>query len=127
MHSEAHRHGALDDRLRDHIQARKAELVAAASAPKPDIVEAELVDPETGEITEPAPSAPATAATRGQIAKEFGRCGVEVAQVDAWLPALGVPVSLAQLSQADAEELLGVLRTLDRDRLADLAREAGAS
>jgi len=131
IHSEAHRHGALDDRLRDHIQARKAELVAAASVRRPDIVEAEAVDVETGEIIEPTPAPavsagpkPLTRTTGNAILAEFKRLGVERPEVDAWLPALGVPVGLTQLSQPDGEELLGVLKNLDRDRLAELAREA---
>lgn len=130
IHSEAHRHGALDERLRDHIQARKAELVAAASLRHPDIVEAEAVDVETGEVIEPtqAPAPqnpkPLTRTTGNAIIAEFKRLGVERPEVDAWLPALGVPVALRQLSQPDGEELLGVLKNLDRDRLAELAREA---
>lgn len=131
IHSEAHRHGALDDRLRDHIQARKAKLVAAASVRRPDIVDAEVVDVTTGEIIEPTPAPavssgpkPLTRTTGNAILAEFKRLGVERPEVDAWLPALGVPVVLTQLLQPDAEELLGVLKNLDRDRLAELAREA---
>ena len=131
IHSEAHRHGALDERLRDHIQARKAELVAAASARRPDIVEAEAVDVETGEIIEPTPAhvvpsspKPLTRTTGNAVLAEFKRLGVDAAEVGAWLPALGIPVGLRQLAQPDAEELLGVLRGLDRDQLAVLGREA---
>lgn len=131
LHSEAHRHGALDDRLRDHIQARKVELVTAASMSSPDIVEAEAVDVETGEIIEPTPAPavpsgpkPLTRTTGNAILAEFKRLGVEAAEVDAWMPALGVPVGLRQLSQPDAEELLATVRLIDRERLAELAREA---
>lgn len=89
----------------------------------------ERVDEATGEITDPtsAPGPkPLTRTTGNALLAEFKRLGVDAAEADAWLPALGVPVGLRQLSQPDAEELLGVLRGLDRDQLAGLAREAGA-
>lgn len=77
----------------------------------------EEVNPETGEI------APASTATRTQIVKTFGALGVPADQVDAWLPVLGVPRPLGELTQDEAVELLGVARGLDRDKLAALARE----
>ena len=96
-----------------------------------DIMDADVVDVETGEIIEPTPAPavssgpkPLTRTTGNAILAEFKRLGVERPEVDAWLPALGVPVVLTQLLQPDAEELLGVLKNLDRDRLAELAREA---
>ena len=105
--------------------------LAAASVRRPDIVEAEAVDVETGEIIEPTPAPavpsgpkPLTRTTGNAILAEFKRLGVEAAEVDAWLPALGVPVGLRQLSQPDAEELLATVRLIDRERLAELAREA---
>ena len=100
---------------------------------------AEHVDPDTGEVheaelVEPNPPAepqgprPLTRTTGNAVLAEFKRLGVEAAEVDAWLPAVGIPVGLRELSQPDAEELLVALRALDRDRLAELAREAqGAS
>lgn len=114
---------------------------ANMSAVAGEIEPPEQVDEQTGEITEPvtpatlskttaAPAAegpkPLTRTTGNALLAEFKRLGVDAAEVDAWLPALGVPVGLRQLSQPDAEELLGVLRGLDRDQLAELAREAGA-
>ena len=96
----------------------------------------EHIDEATGEVLDQEPAAdpepatpaakPLTRTTGNAVLAEFKRLGVDAAEVDAWLPALGIPVSLAQLSQPDAEELLGVLRGLDRDRLAELGREAGA-
>ena len=68
-------------------------------------------------------SRPLTRTTGNAVLAEFKRLGVGSAEVDAWLPAVGVPVGLRELSQPDAEELLGVLKNLDRDRLAELARE----
>ena len=126
--SEANRARQLDDPLKQFIQARRADL----AKPQP----AEHVDPETGEVheaelVEPNPPAvepqgprPLTRTTGNAVLAEFKRLGVGSAEVDAWLPAVGVPVGLRELSQPDAEELFGVLKNLDRDRLAELAREA---
>ena len=93
----------------------------------------EDVDPATGEVLDaelveaqqpPTGPKPLTRTTGNAVLAEFKRLGVEAAEVDAWLPALGVPVGLRQLSQPDGEELLAVLKTIDRERLAELARQA---
>lgn len=111
-----------------------AQSVAAIAAEETPNVPDD-VDPATGEVLDaevveapdaavPSGPKPLTRTTGNAILAEFKRLGVERPEVDAWLPALGVPVVLTQLSQPDAEELLGVLKNLDRDRLAELAREA---
>lgn len=88
----------------------------------------EHVDEATGEIVEPTPGPgpgpdQIRPATRAQITKALGALGVPADQVDAWLPVLGVPRTLAELTQDEAVELLGMVRGLDRDKLAALARE----
>ena len=104
-----------------------AQSVAAIAAHEPASVPDD-VDPGTGEVLESEPTAPGpkplTRTTGNALLAEFKRLGVEAAEVDAWMPALGVPVGLRQLSQPDAEELLATVRLIDRDRLAELAREA---
>ena len=59
------------------------------------------------------------------VLREFARCGVEAAEVPAWLGLLGVPYNqLADMPQAEAVELLESLKGLDRDGLANLGRQA---
>ena len=119
---------------------RRAETVQVDLPPLIQAGPGERIDPLTGEVEldeildaevveAPTPTAPSgpkplTRTTGNAILAEFKRLGVERPEVDAWLPALGVPVVLTQLSQPDGEELLGVLKGLDRERLAELAREA---
>ena len=107
--------------------AESVAAIAAHEQPHPDDV-----DPDTGEVLDEQPVGevrptgpkPLTRTTGNAILAEFKRLGVDAAEVDAWLPALGVPVGLRQLSQSDGEELLAMVRDLDRERLAELAREA---
>ena len=134
---EAHRHGVLDDRLKQHIQERKAALLAAAAAPAEDVVDAEVVDPVTGEVPmelgeaagggeaptaspSPEPDAGLKRTTGNAIVKRFDALGVQRAAVDAWLPVLGVNVAtLGELTQEQGEELLALVRGITRDELSD--------
>ena len=53
--------------------------------------------------------------------------GVMAEAVDSYLPALGIPRKLAELTQDEAVELLDLVRTLDRDKLATLVADAAGS
>ena len=52
--SEAHRAGQLDTRLQEHMRGRRTALTQPAAEPEPEVVDAELIDTETGEVVEPA-------------------------------------------------------------------------
>lgn len=133
---EAHRHGVLDDRLKQHIQERKAALLAAAAAPAEDVVDAEVVDPVTGEVpmelgegvavadAAPSPSpkpTPIRRQTITAITRELERCGVDPKTVDAYLPVLQVPrEKLADLTQDEGNDLLAWAKDMTRDQLTEL-------
>jgi len=140
--SEAHRAHALDVPLQDYMKARRDLLTAPvakpASATMPMAPAAERVDTTTGEIVdadviepqaEPVldAAAPIKRATGQSIVRELVRCGVVAESVDAYLPALGIPRALAELTQDEAVELLEMCRTLTRDKLADLMADAAGS
>lgn len=52
--SEAHRAGQLDARLQEHMRGRRTALIAPVAEPESEVVDAELIDTETGEVIEPA-------------------------------------------------------------------------
>lgn len=124
--SAAHRAHELTDDVRAHFAARRAALVPA---PAPLPVHVESVDEATGEIVDAdvlGTPDPITPATGKAIVAAFKALGVERPELDAYLPAFGILVPLAQLDQVAAEELLTAVRGLTRESLADLVREAGA-
>lgn len=116
---EMHRTREATPQLVDHLKARKAQILAA------EVVDAELIDPDTGEVHAPA-DAPADRAKRATvvaITRELVRCGVDAAAVDPYLPAFGIPRDhLIDLSQGEAEDLLAACRLLDRESLGALVR-----
>lgn len=130
--SAAHRAHQLDEQLMTHIRTLRADIDAqmAASAER---APAERIDQATGEVlaAEAVTDAPAASsvpmvrrATASSIVRELVRCGVAAESVDAYLPALGIPRTLAELTQDEAVELLEMCRTLTRDKLADLMADA---
>lgn len=122
--SEAHRHGVLKGQLKDHIEQRKAALLADEAVQGDDVHEAEVIDEATGEISEPTPPAPARKQTVTAIVRELERCGVDPKTADSYLAAFGIPRErLADLTQDEAVELLAACRSMDRDKLVALLAE----
>lgn len=119
------------------VQVEDVNLSSVSGEIEAGDVEDERIDEATGEVLSDAPSdaaepvadaqvsaaAPIRAVTAKAIAAQFERCGIEASTVDAWLPTLGIPRTLAELSQDEAVELLDTMKTLDRDKLAAIARE----
>ncbi len=131
--SAAHRAHQLDEQLMAHIRALRAEVEARMAQPEPA---PERIDEATGEVldaevvTDAPPASSVTMvkrATASSIVRELVRCGVVAESVDAYLPALGIPRALAELTQDEAVELLEMCRTLTRDKLADLMADAAGS
>lgn len=131
--SAAHRAHQLDEQLMAHIRALRAEVEARMAQPEPA---PERIDEATGEVldaevvTDAPPASSVTMvkrATASSIVRELVRCGVVAESVDAYLPALGIPRALAELTQDEAVDLLEMCRTLTRDKLADLMASAAGS
>ena len=78
--SEAHRAGQLDARLQEHMRGRRAALTQPAAEPEPEVVDAEVIDTETGEVIEqPASAAQDDAWRKGKTTRvilAFQRLGV---------------------------------------------------
>lgn len=132
--SAAHRAHQLDEQLMTHIRTLRADIEAKLMTPA-EQAPAERIDQSTGEVLDaevvtdaPAASAPMVRrATASSIVRELVRCGIAAESVDAYLPALGIPRALGELTQDEAVELLDLCRTLDRDKLAALVADAAGS
>lgn len=78
--AEAARHKALTDALRQHITQRREKLTQPAAEPEPEVVDAEVIDAETGEVIEqPASAAQDDAWRKGKTTRvilAFQRLGV---------------------------------------------------
>lgn len=136
---------AVDEKPGGELQAERTHIAIGAGDVLPDAVNGDVVDDfeqidmETGEVPmeqpEPVeadpvpPAAPkAKQVTVRAIVKELERCGVDPKTADAYLAVLGVPADrIADLSQADAEDVLVACRALDRDKLAELMADAAGS
>ena len=128
--SEAHRHGVLRGQLKEHMEQRKTVLVTQNSEPvaSEPILEAEVIDETTGEITTPAPQPQVKQATVRAIIRELERCGVAPGTADSYLSAFGIPRErITDLTQDEAAELLVACKALTRDDLVEMmAQAAGA-
>lgn len=80
--SEAHRAGQLDERLQEHMRGRRTALTQPEAEPESEVVEAELIDTETGEVIEPAAAEPDPEVARRRkmttaLLLGFKRVGIE--------------------------------------------------
>lgn len=121
--SGAHRAGQLDTELQEHMRARRAAL-NATSLPEPEVVEAEVIDAETGEVIEPAdPDADRRRKMTTALLLGFKRLGIEDRAERLYWTAVIVGrrdglTTTNDLSAAELREVLGrVERVKDRDAL----------
>lgn len=125
----AHRAGQLDERLQGHMRGRRAALTAPQAAAEPEVVEAEVVDVETGEVIEQPAAAESDpdAARRRKMTTAlllgFKRLGIEDRAERLYWTAVIVGrrdglTTTNDLSAAELREVLGrVERVKDRDAL----------
>lgn len=141
--SEAHRAGQLDARLQEHMRGRRTALTTPAAEPETEVVEAELIDTETGEVIEPVPESDPDADRRRKMTTAlllgFKRVGIEdraerlywtavvvgrrdglTSTNDLSLPELRAALShVERVKDRDALEALGAVLEAEREGLGD--------
>lgn len=123
--SEAHRAGQLDTRLQEHMRGRRTALTAPAAEPESEVVDAELIDTETGEVIEPAQDEAWRKGKTTRAILAFQRLGVTERDERIFLTGTLVGREVAstnELSLVELRDLVGRLESVkDRAALEALA------
>lgn len=122
--AEAARHKVLTDALRQHITQRREKLTQPAE-PEPEVVDAELIDTETGEVIEPARDEAWRKGKTTRVILAFQRLGVTERDERIFLTGTLVGREVAttnDLSLAELRDLVARLESVkDRAALEALA------